>query len=192
MTQPGFDQTDSKTPHHGRGTPESGSGTPVNGARLDASHRDAKQEVADLSLKKQMLRDAAQETFEYKSAYRDILAQAITGELIGMRNFATLAGVHTDVGEMIDAVEHANIERGHAVAFQRAAERLGVTPRVEVDAPYWARIRAAFLKWAERGDIMACTIIQELMLESFAISLYRAAGEGAKGGRAIQAPLKRA
>ena len=118
---------------------------------------------------------------EYKAAFEDILAQAITGELIGMRNFATLAGVHKDVGEMIDAIEHANIERGHAVAFQRAAERLGITPRVDVEAPYWARLRAAFLKWAQRGDITACTVIQELMLESFAISLYRSAGEGAKG-----------
>lgn len=181
MNTPGFDQPQSKTPDHRRGTFASGSGTPGNEAHLDASRRDVTREVADLALKKQMVRDAAQRNSEYKSAYQDILAQAITGELIGMRNFATLAGVHTDIGQMIDAVEHANIERGHAVAFQKAAERLGVTPRADVDAPYWARIRSAFLKWAERGDIIACTIIQELMLESFAISLYRSAGEGAKG-----------
>ena len=51
----------------------------------------------------------------------DLLSQAITGELIGMSNFASLAGAIDDVEEMMEAVEHANCERNHAEGFMALA-----------------------------------------------------------------------
>jgi fatty aldehyde decarbonylase len=118
-------------------------------------------------------------TEEYKSVYADILSQAVTGELIGMSNFATLANIHTDIDEIMEAVEHAENERGHAVAFRDAAEKMGVGVVVDLNAPYWKRIRSAFLKWANKGDLEACILIQEVMLESFAVSMYTEVGNAA-------------
>ena len=120
-------------------------------------------------------------TEEYLSVFADILSQSVTGELIGMLNFASLSGVIDDPEEMMEAVEHADSERSHAEAFTDAAKKLGVEIIVDVKAPYWQRIRQAFLKWAERGDMIACFVIQEVMLESFAVSMYDAVAEVAHG-----------
>jgi fatty aldehyde decarbonylase len=118
---------------------------------------------------------------KYCEVFADILSQSITGELIGMLNFASLAGVVDDVEEMMEAVEHADNERHHAEGFAAAAKVMGVEVIVDPSAPYWSRIRQAFLKWAQQGDMIACFVIQEVMLESFAVSMYEAVSKAAKG-----------
>jgi len=121
---------------------------------------------------------------EYCAVYADILSQAITGELIGMQNFASMVELFGPVEEKMEAVEHAGNEMGHALAFKRAAEEMGVDIIVNVDAPYWQRIRSAFLKWAAKKDLSACMLIQEIMLESFAVSMYYEVGDKADGALA--------
>lgn len=115
------------------------------------------------------------------SVYADIFSQAVTGELVGMLNFTALVDLYDGVEEKIEAVEHAFSERGHALAFSNCAKDMGLTVKVDLDAPYWARIREAFMVWAKRKDLVACILAQELMLESFAISLYQAVGEKTPG-----------
>jgi fatty aldehyde decarbonylase len=106
----------------------------------------------------------------------DILSQAITGELIGMSNFASLADVIDDYHEKMEAVEHANSERGHAEAFIHIAERYGLTPVINLQGQYWKNVRDCFLKYALKQDFTACLIIQEVMLECFAVSMYKDVG----------------
>lgn len=60
-----------------------------------------------------------------RRVYADILSQAVTGELIGMANYAAMAELCPDAAELEDAVEHAYNERTRAVAFRRAAQDLG-------------------------------------------------------------------
>jgi fatty aldehyde decarbonylase len=117
---------------------------------------------------------------QYRAVFADIFSQAITGELIGMQNFASLVEVYDDVEEKMEAVEHSNNERGHAEAFRIEAENLEVEVKVDLNAPYWHRIRLAFLKWAAKKDLTACILIQELMLESFAVSMYYEIGRVAR------------
>ena len=117
---------------------------------------------------------------EYCRVFADILSQAVTGELVGMQNFASLVALVDGAEEKIEAVEHAENEKSHALAFQRAALDLGVELIVDLEAPYWKRIREAFLKYASQKDLTACLLIQELMLESFAVSTYESAAEAAR------------
>lgn len=124
---------------------------------------------------------APEMTAERRSVYADILSQAVTGELIGMANYASMAQLYDDAQGQIDAVEHAGSERGHAKAFERAAQDLGVDVVVDVQAPYWRRIREAFLRQVQSGDLEACLIVQEVMLEAFAVSMYHAVGDVADG-----------
>ena len=56
--------------------------------------------------------------------WQDILAQAMTGELVAAMNYAALSEICDDPEEVADALEHAAGERGHAAAF--AAESLGL------------------------------------------------------------------
>lgn len=124
-----------------------------------------------------------------RRVYADVLSQAVTGELIGMANYAAMAELCPSVEELEDAVEHAYNEHTHAVAFRRAAQDLGVEVIEDINAPYWRRIREAFLGHVHAGDLSACMIIQELMLETFAVSMYEAVADvsGGKLSRAFRA-----
>ncbi len=111
----------------------------------------------------------------------DVLSQAITGELIGMSNFASLAETIDDWEEKIEAVEHADSERMHAEGFIDMARKYGIEPIVNLKGTYWHSMRQRFLKYAAKRDFIACLIIQEVMLESFAVAMYRDTGEAIGG-----------
>ncbi len=109
--------------------------------------------------------------------FTDVLSYAITGELIGMANYAAMTALHDDPGQQMDMVRHADSERRHADAFRRASRSTGYTPIVNLNAQGWRDIRREFADYAARRDLTACLIIQELMLESFAVALYQAVAE---------------
>ena len=113
---------------------------------------------------------------EQEAIVADILSQAITGELIGMSNFASLAESIDDVHEKMEAVEHSNCERQHAEGFIGVAKRFGLEPLINLDGYYWKNIRDCFLKYSRKKDFIACLIIQEVMLECFAVSMYKDVG----------------
>src|SRR3954471_5775962 len=104
------------------------------------------------------------ETFDVIS---DVFSQAITGELIGMSNFASLAETIADPEEKMEAVEHANSERMHAEAFIAYAKKAKLRININMQGAYWGGVRKQFLAYAHRRDFIACLIIQEVMLESF-------------------------
>ena len=102
--------------------------------------------------------------------WQDVLAQAVTGELIAVLNYTSLAEICEDPKEVADALEHAESERGHAAAFTAEGEKLGIAVPNNVNAKYWKRLRSAFLGQIDARDFIGCLIIQEVMLESFAVA----------------------
>jgi fatty aldehyde decarbonylase len=113
--------------------------------------------------------------------WQDVLAQAVTGEMIAVMNYSSLAEIGTDPEEVADALEHAEGERGHAAAFAAEGAKLGIEVPNNIGAKYWKRIRAAFLRQIEARDFIGCLIIQEVMLESFAVASYKRIGNVAPG-----------
>ncbi|NNK76577.1 MAG: ferritin-like domain-containing protein, partial [Maribacter sp.] len=111
----------------------------------------------------------------------DVFSQAITGELIGMSNFASLSGTIDDPHEKMEAVEHADSERQHAEGFLDYAKKIGLNVKINLNGEYWGRVREVFLKYAERNDFVACLIIQEVMLEAYAVAMYSDIGKALKG-----------
>lgn len=106
----------------------------------------------------------------------DVFSQAITGELIGMSNFASLAGTIDDPHEKMEAVEHADSERQHAEGFMAYANKMDLNININLNGEYWRSVREVFLSYAEKNDFIACLIIQEVMLEAFAVSMYTDVG----------------
>jgi fatty aldehyde decarbonylase len=106
------------------------------------------------------------------SVWRDILAQAVTGEMIGSSNYATLADLYALEDERKEALEHSADERAHAARFSAVGRDLNLAVSGDTSAPYWNRIRLAFLSRAGGGDLIACILAQEVMLESFAVATY--------------------
>jgi fatty aldehyde decarbonylase len=113
--------------------------------------------------------------------WQDVLAQAVTGEMIAVLNYSSLAGICTDPEEVADALEHAEGERRHAAAFAAEGTKRGIDVPNNVGAKYWKLLRAAFLRQIEARDFIACLIIQEVMLESFAVASYKRLGKVAPG-----------
>jgi hypothetical protein len=112
-----------------------------------------------------------------RAIFADSLSQAVTGELIGMANYASMVRLRERPEDQAEALKHAASELGHSERFRRAAREYGVELIVNVQAPYWRRFREAFLRHADAGDYVACLMIQEVMLESLAVSSYRALAE---------------
>lgn len=113
--------------------------------------------------------------------WQDILAQAVTGELLAAMNYTSLSEICDDPAEIADALEHAQGERGHAAAFAAEGRKIGVDVSNNVDAKHWKRLREAFLRCIAERDFTGCLIVQEIMLESFAVASYARVGKVAPG-----------
>src|SRR5258708_23407741 len=110
-----------------------------------------------------------------------MLAQAITRELLAAMNYAALAEICDDPAETADALEHATNERGHAARFEAEGRRIGIDVQNNVDAMHWKRLREAFMRRIAERDFIGCLIVQEIMLESFAVASYARVGKVAPG-----------
>ena len=113
--------------------------------------------------------------------WQDILAQAMTGEVLAAMNYTSLSEICDDPAEVAEALEHAERERGHATAFAAAGHDIGVEVSNNVGAKHWKRLREAFLRCITERDVIGCLIIQEIMLESFAVASYSRVGKVAPG-----------
>ena len=115
------------------------------------------------------------------SIWQDVLAQAVTGELMAAMNYTALSTICDDPEEVADALEHADGEHGHAAAFAEEGRKIGVDVPSNVNAKYWRRIREAFMRRIAERDFIGCLIVQEIMLESFAVASYARVGKAAPG-----------
>ena len=113
--------------------------------------------------------------------WQDILAQALTGEQLAALNYTSLSEICDDPAEVADALEHAEGERGHAASFAAEARKIGVDVHDNVDAMHWRRLREAFLGCLAERDFIGCLIVQEIMLESFAVASYARVAKVAPG-----------
>jgi fatty aldehyde decarbonylase len=113
--------------------------------------------------------------------WQDVLAQAVTGELLAAMNYSSLAEICIDPEEVADALEHAQGERGHAAAFAAEGRRLGIEVASNVDGKHWKRLREAFLRCIAERDFIGCLIVQEIMMESFAVASYARVGKVGPG-----------
>ena len=113
--------------------------------------------------------------------WQDVLAQAMTGELVAAMNYASLSEICDDPAEVADALEHAQGEQGHAAAFAEEGRKIGVDVSNNVDAKHWKRLRDAFQRCIAEHDFIGCLIVQEIMLESFAVASYSRVGRVAPG-----------
>lgn len=58
--------------------------------------------------------------------WQDVLAQAMTGELMAAMNHTSLSKICDDPEEKAEALEHAQNELGHAARFAREGRKIGV------------------------------------------------------------------
>ena len=113
--------------------------------------------------------------------WQDVLAQAMTGELIAAMNYTSLSEICDDPEEVADALEHAESERGHAAgSLPRAARSESTSPTTSTPG-IGSGCARAFMRCVSERDFIGCLIVQEIMLESFAVASYARVGKVAPG-----------
>jgi fatty aldehyde decarbonylase len=121
------------------------------------------------------------DSFLTASIWQDILAQAMTGELVAAMNYTSLSELSDDPEQVADALKHAAGERSHAAAFAAEGRKIGVDVPNNVGAKHWKRLRDTFMRCVAERDFTGCLIVQEIMLESFAVASYSRVGKVAPG-----------
>ena len=106
--------------------------------------------------------------------YRTLLSHIVTGESVGIEHYARMVPLARTMQERIDLVDAAHDERGHLVSILDAARSLGIATEWAADDAYWGTVRRTFKEAADRGDLLECYVIQDVVLETFAVTLYGA------------------
>lgn len=102
-----------------------------------------------------------------------VVSNARAGELMAIHNYSDIVRLLPDTDAKIEAVRQAKEECSHILLLEKLADRLGFAIDQSMVHDEWKTVRAAFVEATEKGDLAACLIIQDLMVESLAIGLYR-------------------
>jgi rubrerythrin len=123
-----------------------------------------------MTLTPSTLRDAA-----LRSAHRLILGQAITGELVAIENYARMIPLASSTDDKLALLDEAVHERAHIRILHGLGKVLGLGAiDGAVFDPYWTRVRTAMDEIVARSDLDAARFVQDFVLESYAVTLYRA------------------
>lgn len=109
----------------------------------------------------------------YTRVHRIVFSQIVTGEAVGVEHYARMIPLAPSLEERLRLLEDAWHEGLHLRAVQQLALRMELPVDPAENDPYWGRVQAAFNECAERKDLTACYFIQDVVLECFAITLYR-------------------
>ena len=109
----------------------------------------------------------------YRNLMSYIVSNAAAGEITAVENYAAMLPLMPDVDQKLRTLQQANEESRHLRMLQGLGREQGFTVLRDSVEPEWRAIRAAFREAAAREDLVACLLIQEVMVETMAIVLYR-------------------
>lgn len=110
-----------------------------------------------------------------------VTSNARQGEIMAVDHYAQMVLLIDDPIEKRETVKQAHEECKHIVLLEKLAVDIGFPIDADVVQPAWRDIRAHFDKAAQRKDLAACLIIQDLMVESLAIAMYKTFAGAANG-----------
>jgi fatty aldehyde decarbonylase len=114
---------------------------------------------------------------ERSEHYRKLLSFVITnawmGENMAVENYSEMVPLFSTVDEKIEAVHQAKDEGKHVLVLEKLAKKAGCAIDDNLIEEEWKTIRATFREAARKGDLAACLIIQDLMVEALAVGMYR-------------------
>ena len=101
-----------------------------------------------------------------------VISNAWRGENMAVENYSEMVPLMRTVDEKIEAVRQAKEEAKHILLLEKLAQNVGTEVDETMCQDDWPKIRATFHEAAQKGDLAACLIIQDLMVESLAIGIY--------------------
>jgi fatty aldehyde decarbonylase len=111
---------------------------------------------------------------KFRSVYGAILSHIVTGEIVGMEHYARMIPLARNPCERLEILGDAWHEGLHLSSVLDVAEHLGLDVTWALNDAYWGGVRISFEERVAVGDLTGCHVIQDLILESFAVALYGA------------------
>lgn len=127
----------------------------------------------------------------YQALLSYVLSNAAAGEIMAVDNYSDMVSLFDSVDEKLDAVGQAREEGRHIRQLTSLGRRIGFDVQQRIIEPEWTAVRSAFRDAVGRGDLAACLVIQDVMVESMAIVTYRSLS-GADGIRTDDATARAA
>ena len=120
---------------------------------------------------------AVSEDPQRSASYWDLIAfivsNAVAGEMMAVDNYTDMASILPAGSERDETLRQAEDEAKHRRMLAGLGRRRAFPVIEQIVEPPWHRIRGHFQTAAKRQDLAACLIVQDLMVESMAIVLYR-------------------
>jgi fatty aldehyde decarbonylase len=116
-----------------------------------------------------------------------VVSNARKGEIMAIENYGEMVHLMPDTDSKIETVHQAKEECKHILLLEKLAKTIGFQITETMIEPQWANVRETFHEAARKKDLAACLIIQDLMVESLAIGLYKVFASAANGDTETQA-----
>jgi fatty aldehyde decarbonylase len=116
-----------------------------------------------------------------------VVSNARKGEIMAIENYGEMVHLMPDTDTKIETVHQAKEECKHILLLEKLAKTIGFPIAETMIEPQWANVRETFHEAARKKDLAACLIIQDLMVESLAIGLYKLFASEANGDTETQA-----
>lgn len=110
-----------------------------------------------------------------------VVSNARRGEIMAVDNYSEMVQLMPDTDTKIETVHQANEECKHILLLEKLAEHVGFQIDDSMVEPQWANVRQHFHDAAKKKNLAGCLIIQDLMVESLAIGLYKLFSSASNG-----------
>lgn len=110
-----------------------------------------------------------------------VVSNARRGEIMAVDNYSEMVQLMPDTDTKIETVHQANEECKHILLLEKLAEHLGFPIDDSMVEPQWNNVRQHFHDAAKKKNLAGCLIIQDLMVESLAIGLYKLFSSASNG-----------
>ena len=110
-----------------------------------------------------------------------VVSNARRGEIMAVDNYSEMVQLMPDTDQKIETVHQANEECKHILLLEKLADHLGFSIDDTMVEPQWNNVRQHFHDAARKKNLAGCLIIQDLMVESLAIGLYKLFSSASNG-----------
>lgn len=117
-------------------------------------------------------RPSAEQIDYYLNVVSFVISNAWKGENVAIQNYSQMVPLMPSADDKIEAVKQAKEEAKHVLILEKLARKLGIAIDPTMVEDEWKEVRETFDEAARKGDLAACLIIQDLMIESLAIGIY--------------------
>lgn len=114
----------------------------------------------------------------FGEVYRTMISHVISGEAVGVEHYAQMVPLARSLEERMHLLEDAWSEKRHLQSMEAVARDLSIEPRFAIDDDYWGTVRSGFRARAVEGDLVACYVMQDVVIESLAVTFYEALQPG--------------